>query len=323
MKVATPVGTIEVGHYEADAEGINLKSLFFGSEGMFGIVTEATVKIQQIPDTKIWLSFLFPAFSDGLKGLQNLIQQGIFPAIIRSSDENETYYLSLLSQSKKTIISRIKSRFTKRILKFRKLQKPCMMIIRTDGNLTECKARADIIKRVMIKNRGFYAGPSPGIKWEVNRFGLPYLQDDMLERNIFIDTVETVLPWSKIELVRKKVYAALQSCEAFNYEKGILISHVSHVYKTAASIYFTIITRQADNPYEQWEKIKETIMGITQQHGAAVSHHHSIGTDLQKWYLQKTDRLTTQILKNIKQTIDPHNILNPGKLFDGKGLDNQ
>ena len=318
IKVATPIGTLEAGYYESEAEGANIRSLFMGSEGMLGIITETKIKIHRLPEKKIWLSFLFPAFKVGLKALQQLIQQGILPAIIRYSDENETYYLSLLSQSKKTIISKIKSEFLKRILKGRDIQKPCLMIIRLDGNIPECNSTANVIKKMMLGNGAFYAGSSPGIKWEANRFGLPYLQDDMLERKIFIDTVETVISWSKIESLRKEVYAALQLCSAFNYDKGILISHVSHVYKTAASIYFTIITKQDDNPYRQWQKIKDTVMEITQQHGAAVSHHHSIGTDLQKWYLNKADTITKQILKSVKQTIDPNNILNPGKLFDGK-----
>jgi alkyldihydroxyacetonephosphate synthase len=109
----------------------------------------------------------------------------------------------------------------------------------------------------------------------------------------------------------------LQNCEAFHRNKGILLAHVSHVYTSSASLYFTILTAMNEqNAYAQWEEIKTLVTDTIVQEGGAVSHHHSIGTDHQKWYLQKTDALTKKILLSVKQTVDPHHILNPGKLFD-------
>lgn len=317
MKVATPAGTIVAGEYEADAQGINIKSLFFGSEGTLGIVTEVTLKIYKIPACKIWTSFLFKDYNTGLLALKKLIQIDVFPAIIRYSDENETFFLSLLNKSKSKGLSKIKSTIYKKILGWKKLTKPCMMILRIDGTASDCQNQIVSINKHLNKNGGFYVGALPGKKWESNRFGIPYLQDDMIERNIFIDTVETVLPWNMIDNIRKAVYDALHSCSAFNFEKGIIISHVSHVYQTAASIYFTLITTQdTANRYRQWQAIKDTVMEVTQKSNCAVSHHHSIGTDLQKWYLGKIDALTKKMLLALKATIDPNRILNPGKLFD-------
>ena len=71
-----------------------------------------------------------------------------------------------------------------------------------------------------------------------------------------------------------------------------------------------------EKPYEQWQEIKKIVTDTIVKEGGAVSHHHSVGRDHQYWYVRKTDALTQKILRSIKQTVDPNNILNPGKLFD-------
>jgi alkyldihydroxyacetonephosphate synthase len=52
------------------------------------------------------------------------------------------------------------------------------------------------------------------------------------------------------------------------------------------------------------------------QHHGAVSHHHGVGLDHQKWYLKFSDPLSLEVLKSVKQKLDPKNILHPGKLFN-------
>lgn len=317
LKVATPVGTISTSNYEGDAEGINIKHLYFGSEGMFGVVTEAKVRIHRLPKIKKWLIVLFPEFQNGLTGLKELVQSGIFPSVIRYSDENETFFLSLLSHEKPSFFSKIKTSFKKTVLKWKSLSQPHLMMIRMDGTEKESELKRSVAADILKKYGGFTVGESLGKKWESSRFGLPYLQDDLIERGIFVDTMETVLPWNQINAVREKLYRTLRSCDEFKREKGILLSHISHVYDSCASIYFTVITDQdKSHAYEQWKKIKTLALDTIVDNGGAVSHHHSIGTDLKKWYLQKTDLPTKEILKSVKNTLDPNHILNPGKLFD-------
>lgn len=317
LKAVAPAGEIRTSNYESDAEGINIKSLFLGSEGTLGIVSEAKVRIHALPESKKWVTAVFPTFNSGTEALRKLIQSDIFPSVVRYSDEQETFFLSLLSHDMPTLFSSIKASLTKSILKFNGIEKPSIMMLRFDGSTKEAALKAQIAKRIIKKHSGFLSGKSLGKKWESSRFGLPYLRDDLIERGIFVDTMETVLPWDKIGNMKAELLANLQQSKAFGNKNGILLAHLSHVYTSGSSIYFTVITKQDnEQPLAQWHEIKNIVTDTIVANGGAVSHHHSIGRDHQKWYLQKTDKLTKEVLMAIKKTLDPNFILNPGKLFD-------
>lgn len=317
IKVISPSGTLQTSGYESDAEGVNIKSLFLGSEGTFGIVSEAKVRIHPLPESKKWVTAVFPSFKQGTAAIQELIQADIFPAVVRYSDEQETFFLSLLSHETPGFVSSIKSSITKSILHYKGIEKPSIMMLRFDGSKKEATLKAQIAKQILKMHSGFLSGESLGKKWESSRFGLPYLRDDLIERGIFVDTMETILPWNKIEHLKVELLAKLQQSEAFGKEKGILLAHLSHVYTSGSSIYFTVITKQnKTQPFEQWHEIKNIVTDTIVANGGAVSHHHSIGRDHQKWYVQNTDKLTKEILLAVKKTLDPNYILNPGKLFD-------
>lgn len=316
LKVATPAGEISTSVFEGDAEGISIKSLFYGCEAALGVVTEAKVRIHPLPENKKWLVAVFPSYRHGLNAIQQIVQQNIFPSVVRYSDENETFFLSLLSHEISPL-SKLKSKISKLVLQWKNMETPSLMMIRLDGEKEEAEAKRKIAADIFKQHRGSNAGEGLGKKWETSRFGLPYLRDDLMERGIFVDTMETVVPWNKADALRKKLHSVLLECEAFHRNKGILLAHVSHVYTSSASLYFTVLTSMNEqHAYEQWKEIKTLVTETIVKEGGAVSHHHSIGTDHRKWYLQKTDALTKSILKSVKQIVDPNHILNPGKLFD-------
>ena len=315
LKIATPKGTITTSGFEGDAEGVNLKSVFFGSEGMFGIVTSAKVRIYPLGINKKWLTAVFPSFEHGTEAIKQLVQNDIYPSVVRYSDQEETFFLQMLSHETPSTLSKVKSSLSKSVLRLKGIETPSLMLLRFDGETAE--ANRAIAKQILRKQKGFLASESLGTKWEKSRFGLPYLRDDLMERGIFVDTMETVLPWSDINPFKQKLLSELRKSKAFGYEQGILLAHLSHVYTASSSIYFTVITAMdIEKPTEQWQEIKNIVTDSIVNAGGAVSHHHSVGRDHQKWYMRKTDILTEQILRSIKQTVDPNNILNPGKLYD-------
>ncbi|HNW89446.1 MAG TPA: FAD-binding oxidoreductase [Bacteroidales bacterium] len=317
LKVATPKGTISTGDYEHDAEGVNLRHLFYGSEGMFGVITEALVCIQRLPENKKWLVALFPSFETGTEAVRKIVQKNIHPAVVRYSDEQETFFLQYVSHKPFTFFSKIKSFFNDLVLRSKGIKSPSILLIRFDGDKEDIFVRSMIAAEIIRKHKGFLVGEKPGRKWEHARFDLPYLRDDLLENGILVDTMETVLPWDKINTFKQELLAELQKSAAFGYDKGILMSHLSHVYNSCCSIYFTVITaRDTSGPLAQWEEIKKIVTDFIVRSGGAVSHHHSIGRMHQSWYVKKTDALTLEILCNLKKTCDPKNILNPGKLYD-------
>ena len=103
-------------------------------------------------------------------------------------------------------------------------------------------------------------------------------------------------------------------------------SHQSHAYADGACLYFTFAGRPPEGAgddaaraawtgtyYQRaWDAVTEATMAA----GGAISHHHGIGLNRGR-FLARALGSGFEVLAAVKQTLDPHGILNPGKL----GLD--
>ena len=318
IKVATPVGTMESNPYSHDASGINVLPFFVGSEGTLGIVTEVTVKIKKLPKNYRWIIALFPTFADGTQYLKELTQAGVKPSVVRLSDANETNLYSKMSSAEAVpgFWSDLKKEAQKLILQWKNLSEPCVLIMRFPQSTFSISSQLIFAKDLVSKYNGMLAPTTIGDKWADNRFKLPYLRDTLVEHSIYIDTMETLVNWKDIPKLHQTLTKELNKCAAFNKNKGIFLAHISHIYPNAACMYFTLITPMLkDREVEQWQEIKDLVTNTIMQHNGAVSHHHSVGLDHQKWYKKYTDSLSLEVLKAIKQKLDPKGIMNPGKLY--------
>jgi alkyldihydroxyacetonephosphate synthase len=93
--------------------------------------------------------------------------------------------------------------------------------------------------------------------------------------------------------------------------------HVSHLYRSGASLYFTFLARQEEDALGQWEAAKsaagEAIVGA----GATITHHHAIGRDHARWMQAEVGELGLDLIRAAKARLDPAGIMNPGKLLPG------
>ena len=90
LTVATPSGRLDLGSAPANAAGPDLRQLLLGSEGVFGVITAVTVRVRQLPETKVYDGWRWPSFADGAAAMRTLAQSGLLPTVIRLSDEAET-----------------------------------------------------------------------------------------------------------------------------------------------------------------------------------------------------------------------------------------
>jgi len=318
IKVATPIGTLESNAFSHDASGINVLPFFVGSEGTLGVVTEATVKIKKLPKNYRWIVALFPSFQQGSNYLKELIQSGIKPSVVRLSDANETNLFSKMSAStgQPGLLNDFKKKAQKFILQWKNLTEPCVCIMRFPQGDFSVSSQIILAKDLVDKHKGMLAPNTIGDKWAESRFKLPYLRDTLVEHSIYIDTMETLVQWKDVQKLHQALTKELSKFSAFNKNKGIFLAHISHVYPNAACMYFTVITPMLKGrEVEQWNEIKELVTNTIMQHNGSVSHHHSVGADHQKWYKTYSNDLALEVLKSIKNKLDPKGIMNPGKLF--------
>lgn len=95
----------------------------------------------------------------------------------------------------------------------------------------------------------------------------------------------------------------------------LVLCHISHTYPTGASLYFTVVCAQADDPLAQWSAAKRAATDAIVTAGGTVTHHHAVGRDHRPWMAEEIGTLGTGLLRAVKDAIDPRGILNPGKLL--------
>jgi alkyldihydroxyacetonephosphate synthase len=319
ISVATPAGTIHTNHFTHDAMGINLLPLFFGSEGTLGVVTEVTIKLSKLHGKRRWLSALFPTFEDGANVMKEMIQNSLHPSVARLSDATETMMFSKISSGSEpeNWVSKMKKDAQKLVLKFKNLEEPCLLILKLEEPNASIASQVVYAKELISKYRGMYIGSAIGEQWEHNRYGTPYLRDSLVEHRIVIDTMETLVPWQDVHHLHRSLGTELEKSKAFNKAKGIYLAHISHIYPNACCLYITLMTpMHPGRELDQWHEIKKLVTDTILKCSGSVSHHHGIGSDHQDWYLRYSDPLTLEVLKAVKQKLDPKGVLNPGKVFD-------
>ncbi|PZG48273.1 FAD-binding oxidoreductase, partial [Spongiactinospora gelatinilytica] len=147
--------------------------------------------------------------------------------------------------------------------------------------------------------------------WAAGRFAAPYLRDSLLGAGATAETLETAAFWSALPGLYQEVRQALQD----RLGSPLIMCHISHVYETGASLYFTVVTAQADDPVAQWEHAKEAACQAVGRAGGTISHHHGVGRDHREAYAEEIGEVGVAVIRAVKDRLDPAGVLNPGVLL--------
>lgn len=306
----TPNGIVKTPPVPASASGPSIKEILIGSEGLYGIITEATMRIHRVPEQKILAAVLFSSFDEGMICLREMMQKGLRPSVVRLHDERESNLFTEISQGP------LEKILASLWMGWKQLgATPCLFLVASEGDKAAVSEEQKKITSLVRKHGGHVSRTSLEQKWQKDRFSLPYLRDDLLDYGFFIDTMETAAPWSQLKNILKRVRHSFASDKK---DKTLFIgSHLSHAYADGASLYFTFIGRQEKgNEIGQWESIKCRATDAILAEGGTISHHHGIGYDHHRWMPQEHSDLGLDMLRSIKTRLDPHGLLNPGKVFD-------
>ncbi len=293
LRVATPIGELVAGSSPLNAAGPDLRQLIMGSEGTFGVVTEVTVRVRPIATETAYEAWRFESFAAGQTVMRHLAQNQILPTVIRLSDETETA-LNLASQ---TAVGT-------------EAATGCLMIVGFEG--TSITNKRALVTEALTALGGEPLGEERGNAWREGRFHAPYLRDSMLDVGVLVETLETATFWSNTDRLYTSVKAAV---EASLGEGTLVLCHVSHVYETGCSLYFTVAAKQADDPLPRWLAAKAAASDAMIAAGATITHHHAVGTDHKAWLEREIGPVGVAMLRGVKATVDPTGILNPGVLI--------
>ena len=312
LRCSTPSGPIELPTTPATAAGPNPRQLFVGSEGTLGIITEATVRIRRVPKAVRADSWFFPDFASGTAALREMEQSGLQLAIARLSDVNETAFgLAQLG-------SELQRKGVLTYLRARGITTPCLLVVRYDGSAAEVRARRSQGRSIVRRHKGVNLGAVPETSWEKHRFSTPYLRDQLLREGMIAETLETSAPWSKVEDLHEAISADIEKEMAERGTPAFVLCHVSHLYASGCSLYYTVFAKQqVGAEIAQWKALKSAAGDAIVAGGGTITHHHAVGTDHGPWLPAETGQRWLRMLRAAKAEVDPAGIMNPGKLMNG------
>jgi len=315
LKVATPAGEIATRLVPATAAGPDLRQLLVGSEGALGIITEATLRVRPRPAERRYEAWSFRGFPEGADALRTLEQGGQAPDVARLSDEAETRLM--LTMASDGAAKRLGAVY----LGARGHGGGCLMICGFEGEPARVRSRRHAAATVLRATGGLPLGTRPGAAWERGRFHGPYLRDELLARGVMVDTLETSTTWSNLGTLYGAVGDALRSALGARGTPPLVMCHVSHLYATGASLYFTFLARQERGAeLAQWHAAKVAASDAILAGGGTITHHHAVGRDHARWLESEVGPLWLDLLRAAKARLDPQGIMNPGKLIDGAAL---
>lgn len=308
-RLATPIGTWDTEPLREAASGPWLGGLVTGSEGAFGLITEATVRVAPRLPVSAEIGFLFGRFDDAVGAARALVQSGVPLSMVRVSDAEETTILGRFARARRD--PKPSDWWIDQWLKWRGAPaSPSLLLIGVDAD--RATARAVFAEAQKAAREAINLGAAAGRSWRRGRFEAPYWREGLMNRGLGVETLETALPWSSLVLGHQTIKATLSDALAATLPAGrpIVFCHVSHAYREAASLYFTMVfPRDLENPQAQWRAVKAAGNAVLARLGAAPSHHHGMGSEHADLLPSAKDPTTRALLSALRRTLDPTGLL--------------
>jgi alkyldihydroxyacetonephosphate synthase len=291
MEVVLPNGDIiNTLPVPKHAAGPDLNQIFIGSEGTLGVITKATFRLFEQPETRKFRAFLFKDFITGIAACREIVQK-IKPSILRLFDEAET-----VSIIKKVI----------------GMEKPGAFMNLAIEGISEI---VDIEERIIFDICNKYGaedlGAEYGEKWYKNRITFFYPGHIMNNPQMF-GTMDTVSTYENVEKIYWAMKRAVEQFEGVRF-----IAHCSHWYDWGTMIYDRFIMDEPpEDPAEAirlHNRIWNAGVRAAIANGGVINDHHGIGLKLSRLMKEQYGK-AMQVFEGLKKSLDPAGIMNPYKL---------
>lgn len=311
-RLITPLGELYIPSFPASAAGPDLRESVLGSEGRFGILTEACIRISPIPGRQEFHAVFFPDFEQGVEAVKQILASGLSLCMLRLSTAKETSTTLALAGHENLIGA------LERLLGMRGLgDDKCMLLLGFSGEPALVRVNRGEALNTTSKFAGVHIGKTFGEQWHKNRFRTPYLRNTLWEMGYGVDTLETATDWSNTPRMVKLIEEALMSAMSRFDEKVHVFTHLSHVYPSGSSVYTTFLFRLAsdhEETRERWYAMKSAASQAIINHGGTISHQHGVGLDHLPYLEKEKGSLGIGAIKTLCHFFDPKGIMNPGKL---------
>lgn len=268
------------------AMGPDLRQLFIGAEGTLGIVTSVQLKIFPLPELRLYDTLELPSVEAGLQILREQAMAGLRPFLLRLYDTAEARHAMLDPRCSLPV-----------------------MFLGTQGVTAVAHAEMEAFMAIVKRHGGRSLGPEGALKWMDRRFDFSTVERRLETIGGFAETIEIAHNWAGIGALYHDLHRTLAPLA------DEVLSHFSHVYPQGTSMYMILLGQEETDlaAVEKLRTIWQETMRICLEHHAELSHHHGGGL-ARSPYAREALGSAHQLLRRVKQALDPDNILNPGKL---------
>lgn len=271
------------------AVGPSIRDLIVGSEGTLGIITELTLRIWKLPEVERGTVLAFPNLRAALDAARDIMQAELRPAVARIYDRVE-------SDERTTGIEVF-------------AENPIMAMFVFSGSKRLMETEEALALEIAEEHGAQIAPQGLYEHWKQNRYVA--FSQKWQAKGFYNDTIEVTAKWSEIPAMFEKMGKAVRAiCPEVHFG-----AHWSHIYPEGACQYMTIRLPQMDEAEAlpmhaaMWDKIQS----LTLDHDGSIAHHHGVGVFRNRW-LEREMGGGLDVLQQIKDALDPDNLLNPGKV---------
>ena len=318
LRMVTPSGTIITRTVPKSSNGIDIKHLCIGSEGILGVITEVVMQVHHKPEKEDWYGWLFPDFKSGLDAIHECHRADCMPTVTRLKAPKKTALSFAFKHPKTGIKDKIAKAFKWYIGNVKKIDfnQCCLMVVKYEGTPQAFNRIKNRVTAIYKKHRGVCLGAEPGRSFAKVKFDFPHLRDYVMDRSIMADVSETATTWDNLRTLHESGLADVEQAIKDTGVDAWVGCHLSHSYRTGGSLYFTFGCLQREGrEIEQYLYVKKAAEDAFMKYGGTLSHHHAVGTEHLPWVEEDLSPTGLKAVKALKAGLDPNDIMNPGKII--------
>ncbi len=357
LRVVTPAGVVETRRLPASGAGPSPDRMFVGSEGALGIITEAWVRVRPRPRWRFSASARFESFLAGAACVRALAQSGLMPSNCRLVDPVEAMINGAGSGSSALLLIGFESAdhpvgpwaaLAEQCVRDHggvpeaspwNAGEPGTgtgggWLAAGAGSAVGGRTERSAVGGETETGRPAAKGSGAGGAWRSSFMRAPYMRDALVTMGVMCETFETAVTWDRFEslheAVGEAVGRALSRGPAADAGRGagrpgasgasgaMVTCRVTHAYPDGLAPYYTVLAPAVvGGELAQWDEVKAAASEAVLAAGGTITHHHAVGRDHRPWYDRQRPELFGQVLRAVKETLDPAGICNPGVLIGG------
>ena len=296
IKVVLPDGDIvEMGGESLEGVGPDLVGLFVGSEGLFGIALEITLRLLPVPESYRTVLAAYSSMKDAGDTVATVVASGLLPGAIEIMDNltiqavEQSFDAGYPTDAAALLIVELEGEANQVEQEFVELEK----IINNSAAYSVRSARDDIERAQIWKGR-------KGAFGALGAITQAYIVQD------------GVVP-------RTQLGAVLSAIDELSVQYGLRVANVFHAGD--GNLHPNVLyDGSQEGMLERAEQLAGEITKLCVRHGGVITGEHGVGMEKRDYMREMFAEVDLEMMQRLSREIDPRGIANVGKMFPGQGV---